>query len=48
MDSVVIAVSMQDAGERDSETGKLLMKVVQVLKGEDLVKIGDVEKGKEY
>ncbi|MGB1926627.1 MAG: hypothetical protein ACPHL6_08855 [Rubripirellula sp.] len=41
MDSVVIAVSMQDAGERDSETGKLLMKVVQVLKGEDLVKIGD-------
>ncbi|MCH1496362.1 MAG: hypothetical protein L7U72_14150 [Rubripirellula sp.] len=41
MDAVVFAVSLQDATERDSETGKLQMKVVQVLKGSDLVKVGD-------
>ncbi len=41
MDAVVIATSLQDAEERDAETGKLRMKVVQVLKGGDLVKIGD-------
>ena len=41
MDAVVFAVSLQDAAERDSETGKLQMKVVQVLKGSDLVKVGD-------
>lgn len=41
MDSVVIAISMQDAADRDAETGKLQMKVVQVLKGGDLVKNGD-------
>ena len=41
MDSVVIAISTQDASERDAETGKLMMKVVQVLKGGDLVQVGD-------
>ena len=41
MDAVVFAVSLQDATERDSETGKLQMKVVQVLKGGDLVNVGD-------
>ena len=41
MDAVVIAISTQDASERDAETGKLMMKVVQVLKGGDLVQVGD-------
>ena len=41
MDSVVIAISLQEASERDAENGKLMMKVVQVLKGDDLVKVGD-------
>ncbi|MEC7407388.1 MAG: hypothetical protein VYB72_01135 [Planctomycetota bacterium] len=41
MDSVVIAISTQDASERDADTGKLMMKVVQVLKGGDLVQVGD-------
>lgn len=41
MDAVVIASSLQDASQRDAETGKLRMKVEQVLKGGELVKAGD-------
>jgi len=41
MDAVVIASSLQDASQRDAETGKIRMKVEKVLKGGDLVKAGD-------
>ena len=41
MDAVVIGSSLQDATQRDAETGKLRMKVEKVLKGGELVKAGD-------
>lgn len=41
MDAVVIGSSLQDATERDAETGKVRMKVEKVLKGGDLVQVGD-------
>lgn len=41
MDAVVIGSSLQDASQRDSESGKVRMKVEQVLKGEAHVKVGD-------
>ncbi len=41
MDSVVIASSLQGPAERDPETGKIKMKIEKVLKGPDLVEVGD-------
>jgi hypothetical protein len=41
MDAVVIGSSLQDASQRDIETGKVRMKVEHVLKGADLVQVGD-------
>lgn len=41
MDAVVIGSALQDDSQRDTETGKVRMKVESVLKGGDLVKAGD-------
>ena len=40
MDAVVIATSLQDDTTRNKETGEVLMKVEVVLKGADLIKVG--------
>ena len=48
MDAVVIATSLQDDTTRNKETGEVLMKVEVVLKGSDLIKVGQEVKAIYY
>ena len=48
MDAVVIATSLQDDTTRNKETGEVLMKVEVVLKGADLIKVGQEVKAIYY
>ncbi len=48
MDAVVIATSLQDDMTRNKETGEVLMKVEAVLKGSDLIKVGQEVKAIYY
>ena len=48
MDAVVIATSLQDDTTRNKETGEVLMKVEVVLKGADLIKVGQKVKAIYY
>ena len=48
MDAVVIATSLQSDLTRNKETGEVLMKVEKVLKGSDLIKVGQEVKAIYY
>ena len=48
MDAVVIATSLQNDMTRNKETGEVLMKVEAVLKGSDLIKVGQEVKAIYY
>jgi len=48
MDAVVIATSLQNDLTRNKETGEVLMKVEAVLKGSDLIKVGQEVKAIYY